>query len=114
MLLHRLHALSFSGELSVGTGIRFLPLFLNSTVLLEFILGHRCLGALLEREILHAAAAPSISRACRDAGGSSPAQQTFPGLNQGTTSASGSPGHDWDQRKKQSLKSLIVIVEDKG
>lgn len=76
MLIHRLHELSFSGELSVGTGIRFLPLFLNSPALLECTLGHRCLGAVLEREILHAAAS-AISRVCRDAAGSSPAQQTF-------------------------------------
>jgi len=70
MLVHKPHGPSFSGELSIGIAISTLPLFLNSTATLRCTLGHRWPGA------LHSAASP-ISRTCRDAAASSPAQETF-------------------------------------
>lgn len=76
MLVHNPQDPSFSGELSVSTGVRPLPLALTQHRYTEMQFSLCSLRAPMEREILHTAAA-SISRVCRDAAGSSPTQQTY-------------------------------------
>lgn len=92
ILVHKPQDPSFSGELSVSIGVSPLPLSLKQHCYTEMQFGHCSLGALVERGILHRAAS-STSRVCRDANLQVSSKQR-------TTTASGSPRHEWDQRKK--------------